>query len=84
MQQGQIDLKLNTAPDACGVDIEVPPGKIDDIGFEYAGIKPLSHSGRSNFHYQVLNIWNLEGRVQPITYDRKGNIYYGFSGCGEP
>ena len=61
------------------------PGRfVDDVGFEYGEIKPLSRSGRSRFNNQVLNIWNLEGRVQPITYDRDGNIYYGFPGYDEP
>lgn len=73
-------LILNTAPNARGVDIQVPKPNIEDVGFEFAEIKPLSRSGRSRFNNQVLNIWDLEGRVQPITYDENGNIYYGFPG----
>jgi hypothetical protein len=79
-----IKLTLNTAPYARGVDIKVPGDFIDNIGFEYAEIKPLSRTGRSRFNNQVLNIWDLEGRVQAITYDRNGNIYYGFPGYDEP
>ena len=79
-----IQLELNTAPYARGVDITVPQRFINDVGFEYGEIKPLSRTGRSRFNNQVLNIWNLEERVQPITYDRNGNIYYGFPGYDEP
>jgi hypothetical protein len=75
-----VDLILNTAPSARGVDVEVPPGGIDAVGFEYAEIKPLSRAGRSRFNDQVLNVWDLEDRVQPITYDKNGNIFYGFPG----
>jgi hypothetical protein len=63
-----------------GVDVEVPVEDIDGVGFQYAEIKPLSRSGRSRFNNQVLNVWDLEGRVQAITYDKNGNIYYGFPG----
>jgi hypothetical protein len=79
-----VRLELYTAPYTRGVDITVPADFADDVGFEYGEIKPLSRTGRSRFNNQVLNIWNLEGRVQPITYDRKGNIYYGFPGYDEP
>ena len=75
-----VDLILNTAPNMRGVDVQVPSPKIEDVGFEFAEIKPLSRSGRSRFNHQVLNIWDLEGRVQPITYDKNGNIFYGFPG----
>jgi len=73
-------LTLNTAPNTPGVDVEVPVEDIDSVGFQYAEIKPLSRSGRSRFNNQVLNVWDLEGRVQAITYDKNGNIYYGFPG----
>jgi len=63
-----------------GVDVQVPSPKIEDVGFEFAEIKPLSRRGRSRFNNQVLNVWDLEGRAQPITYDRNGNIFYGFPG----
>ena len=75
-----VTLTLNTAPNTRGVDVEVLEEDIEDVGFEYAEIKPLSRTGRSRFNNQVLNIWNLEGRVQPITYDKNGNIFYGFPG----
>jgi len=73
-------LTLNTAPNTPGVDVEVPENGVHVTGFEYAEIKPLSRTGRSRFNNQVLNIWDLEGRVQAITYDKNGNIYYGFPG----
>lgn len=75
-----VNLRLNTAPNTRGVDITVPPEYAERIGFDFAEIKPLSRSGRSRFNYQVLNVWDLEGRVQAITYDQNGNIYYGFPG----
>lgn len=75
-----VTLRLNTAPNARGVDVDVPEASIRDLGFEYAEIKPLSRTGRSRFNNQVMNIWDLEGRVQAITYDKNGNIYYGFPG----
>lgn len=74
------NLVLRTAPNTPGVDVEVPRPDIDDVGFEYAEIKPLSRAGRSRFNHQVLNVWDLEGQVQAITYDKDGNIYYGFPG----
>jgi hypothetical protein len=73
-------LTLNTAPNTPGVDVEVPVPDIDQVGFQYAEIKPLSCSGRSRFNNQVLNVWDLEGRVQAIAYDKNGNIFYGFPG----
>jgi hypothetical protein len=75
-----VTLTLNTAPNARGVDVAVPDDGVHIVGFEYAEIKPLSRTGRSRFNNQVLNVWDLEGRVQAITYDEFGNIYYGFPG----
>lgn len=75
-----ITLRLNTAPNIPGIDVQVPPKGIDVVGFEFAEIKPLSRSGRARFNNQVLNVWDLEGRVQAITYDKNGNIYSGFPG----
>jgi hypothetical protein len=75
-----ITLKLNTAPSIRGVDVEVPVPDIDSVGFQHAEIKPLSRSGRSRLNYQELNVWDLAGQVQAITYDKNGNIYYGFPG----
>jgi hypothetical protein len=78
--ESDVNLTLNTAPNTRGVDVEVLEEDIGDVGFEYAEIKPLSRSGRSRFNNQVLNVWDLEGRVQAITYDKNGNIFYGFPG----
>jgi hypothetical protein len=75
-----VTLTLNTAPNARGVDVEVPDRGVHIVGFEYAEIKPLSRTGRSRFNNQVLNVWDLEGRVQATTYDKQGNIFYGFPG----
>ena len=75
-----IELTLNTAPNTRGVDVGVPDIGLRVTGFEYTEIKPLSRSGRYRFNNQVLNVWKLEGRVQAITYDKYGNIYYGFPG----
>jgi hypothetical protein len=75
-----ITLTLNTAPNVRGVDIAVPDDGIHVVGFEFAEIKPLSRTGRTRFNDQVLNVWDLDGRVQAITYDKNGNIYYGFPG----
>ena len=75
-----VELTLNTEPGVRNPDIIVPEGTISQLGFEYAEIKPLSNSGLTRFKYQVLNVWELEGKVLPITYDYDGNIYYGFSG----
>lgn len=73
-------LTLNTAPNTPGVDVEVPVPDIDSVGFQYAEIKPLSRSSRSRLNYQEFNVWDLAGQVQAITYDKNGNIYYGFPG----
>jgi hypothetical protein len=75
-----VELTLNTAPGVNGVDIEVPEASVFRVGFRRAEIKPMSSSGLSRFKNQVLNVWDLEGQVLPITYDYDGNIYYGFSG----
>lgn len=73
-------LTLNMGPGANGPDIIVPDDAISRLGFKYAEIKPLSTSSISRFNNQVLNVWDLEGQVQAITYDRDGNINYGFPG----
>jgi hypothetical protein len=75
-----VKLILKTAPNANGVDITVPDDAVLRLGFRYGEIKPLSPTGYSTFNDQVLNVWDLEGQVQAITYDYKGNIYYGFPG----
>lgn len=75
-----VKLILNTDPGVAGPDMRVPENAISRLGFEYAEIKPLSRTGLSRFKNQVLNVWDLEGQVLPITYDYDGNIYYGFSG----
>ena len=62
-----------------GIDVTVlRPRDIANLGFEFAEIKPLTLSGERTLLRQSYN-WNLKPQqIQPITYDAKGNIYFGF------
>jgi hypothetical protein len=51
---------------------------VNQVGFQFGEIKPLSASGQRSFNRQVGN-WNLPGAVQAITYDGLGNVYLGFN-----
>ena len=56
----------------------VPAEDVILTGFGYAEIKPLSASGERTLTRQIGN-WGLDIRqVQAITYDAKGNVYFGF------
>jgi hypothetical protein len=42
-------------------------------------IKPMSANGYTSFNAQTAKL-DLSDPVQAITYDKQGNIYYGFVG----
>jgi hypothetical protein len=68
-------LKVSKAED--GVDIETPVEFVSKVGFRYAVILPRTRTACSSFAND-LSRWNLPALVLAITYDREGNIYYGF------
>jgi hypothetical protein len=68
-------LKVSSAED--GVDIETPIEFVPKVGFRYAVILPRTKAAYSSFA-EDLRRWNLPAPVLAITYDREGNIYYGF------
>jgi hypothetical protein len=68
-------LKVSNAED--GVDIEIPVEFVSKVGFRYAVILPRTRTAYSSFAND-LSRWNLPSPVLAITYDREGNIYYGF------
>jgi len=65
-------------PGQTGVDVTVGGDFVNQVGFQFGEIKPLSASGQRSFNRQVGN-WNLPGAVQAITYDGLGNVYLGFN-----
>ncbi len=71
-----VDFILRIRPGQRGVDVEVPERSISDVGHQYFEIKPLTPSGERSF-YRQLEEWGV-GPVQSLTYDKDGNIYYGF------
>jgi hypothetical protein len=75
-QAPDAELILNRSP-LRGVDIKVPPGAVERLGFRFAEIKPLSNPGYYRFNRQIAR-WKLSDPVQLITYDHDGNIYLGF------
>jgi hypothetical protein len=72
-----VNFELRVLPGQTGADVTVPEKFINDVGFQFGEIKPLTTSGEGSFDRQVLN-WNLPAPVQPITYDAFGNVYLGF------
>jgi hypothetical protein len=74
-QEGGFTIRV--LPGQTGVDVTVGEDFVDQVGFQYAEIKPLSASGERRFNQQVLN-WNLPENVQAITYDANGNVFLGF------
>jgi hypothetical protein len=69
---------MRVLPGQTGVDVTVGQKYVDQVGFQYAEIKPLSACGEARFNQQVLN-WNYPEPVQAITYDASGNVFLGFS-----
>ena len=68
---------MRVLPGQTGVDVTVGEQYVDQVGFQFAEIKPLSASGAARFNQQVLN-WNLQSPVQAITYDANGNVFLRF------
>jgi hypothetical protein len=72
-----------TKPGQTGVDLEIhpdsrTPANIARVGFERAEIKPLSESDYRTYGCQVDNWGYKPEQVKPITYDARGNYYFGF------
>ena len=74
-----------TKPGMTGVDIELrdpTAANIARVGFQRAEIKPLSESGYRTYLRQVENWGFTPEQVKPITYDARGNYYFGFGPIG--
>jgi len=77
-QYPDADFAFSVRPGQIGVDVEVlGQSSINQVGFQYGEIKPLTSSGEASFNRQVQN-WALPAPVQAITYDSQGNVYRGF------
>ncbi len=73
-----VDFEFRVLPGQRGVDVTVPQEFANDVGYQFGEIKPLTPSGEATFMRQ-LQRWGLDPeKVQPITYDANGNVYYGF------
>jgi hypothetical protein len=73
---------LRTAPGMSGIDIEVQAGNTPATGFQLAEIKPMTNSGFRSFRAQVAR-GKLADHGLAITYNAKGDIFYGFPGPWE-
>jgi hypothetical protein len=67
---------FRAGPGQRGIDVEVTEKSISGVGHQYIEIKPLTPSGERSFNQQ-LERWGV-GPVQSLTYDKDGNLYYGF------
>jgi hypothetical protein len=80
-----LEFDIRTRPGQTGVDITLLSNKPEDIarvGFQRAEIKPLSESGYRTYQRQVENWGYTPDQVKPITYDARGNVYFGFGSIG--
>jgi hypothetical protein len=80
-----LNFDIRTRPGQTGVDITLLSNKPEDIarvGFQRAEIKPLSESGHRTYERQVQNWGFTPDQVKPITYDARGNVYFGFGQFG--
>ena len=79
-----VPFKINSERGQNGVDVTVlDDDDVPTVGFKYGEIKPNSDSGQRTLLDQVQR-WKDKGaipkssKVQPITYDADGNVYFGF------
>lgn len=73
-----VEFEFRVKPGQKGVDVTVPDEFLGRVGFKYAEIKPLTTSGQARFGQQIRG-WKLDPQtVRPITYDARGNVYFGF------
>jgi hypothetical protein len=77
---GSVILRITSGTN--GIDIAVRPEASAAIGFRLAEIKPMTNSGFRSFSAQVARR-KLANDVLAITYNAKGDIFYGFPGPWE-
>jgi hypothetical protein len=78
----RVEMILSMSPGMKGVDIELRAMDAPVMGFQFADIKPMPEYGYRSFIAQVA-LRKLQASVLAITYDYKGNIYYGFAKLGK-
>ena len=76
--QGVTGIIDRTAPGMRGVDISVDPIFAKQLGFEHIEIKPNTASGLRSLNTQVKKWGYNPNSVRAVTYDAKGNIFWGF------
>jgi len=85
-QEAHSDVRMilrTDPPNQPGVDIEIHVSDVPKVGFRYGEIKPATASGVKECSRNVRR-WQKPEPVLPITYDRAGNVYYGFPVITEP
>ena len=77
-----VTMILRTALGMSGIDIEILTEDAPAVGFRFAEIRPMTKSGFRSFSAQVAR-GKLADDVLAITYNAKGDIFYGFPGPWE-